>query len=276
MGERETAVLFAGIAGRDARIEEHLARVVETLAHAAGVSGGRMAARREREAMALFPSPDSAVRAALRLHAYGLTLPALAGRIGARMSVHCGPVGQRGEEVFGDTIDLALELLEGAGPGETLISEHAAMGVGPGLQRFIGAAAPGGKGAARLRAGQLLSAGSAEVFAERAARLRLSLAYRSKTVVRRREGDAVTVGSDATCDVAVQDSGASGRHCTILRSKGACILRDHSAGGTFVTVEDGAELTVRDAEIRLSGRGVISFGRPRARSEDVVQYACEG
>jgi hypothetical protein len=138
----------------------------------------------------------------------------------------------------------------------------------------VGAALPA-KGAARLQLGRLLAGRTSGIFADRVPRLRLSLAYRSTTVVRRREGDAVTIGSDVACDVAVQDSGASGRHCTILRRQEACILQDHSDGGTYVTLEDGPELAVHDAEIKLCGRGVISFGRPRAQSEELVQYACE-
>lgn len=277
MAARETAVLSAGVAG-GAGENEHLARVAETLAHATRVSGGRVALRREGgEPIALFPSPDAALRAALRLHSYMLALPRVYGKAGMRLSVHYGPVGQGGEDIAGETVDAALELLEAAAAGEALISEHAAAEVGPGLRRFVGAAFPGAKGAARLELGQVLSGGTADIFlADRAPRLRLRLDYRSMTLVRRREGDAATIGSDAACDLAVEDSAASGRHCTILRSRGACILRDHSAAGTFVTLESGREFAVRDAEIRLAGRGLISFGRPRARSEEVVQYACEG
>jgi len=34
-------------------------------------------------------------------------------------------------------------------------------------------------------------------------------------------------------------------------------------------------VAVRGEELALSGRGVISFGRPSARTEEVVQYVCD-
>ena len=274
---RETTVLLAGIVA-DAQagaggVQADVARLAETLAHAALVSGGRVTGRRERDVTALFPSPDAAVSAALRMHAYALTLPPMAASRGMRMGLHCGPVGQRGNGIAGRAVYLALELLEGAVAGEALISGDAVARLSPGIRRLVGSAAAGRTG--RLLLGDLVFRREAELFAQRAQRMRLRLAYRSKSIVQRREGDAATIGSDAACDLPVEGGGASRRHCTISRREGACLLRDHSDKGTFVTIEGGAELVVRGEEIALSGTGVISFGRPGAGSRDVVQYSCE-
>ncbi len=279
MAERETTVLFAGIVGggkADADgAHEDMARLAQALVHAAKVSNGRIAHRREREAMALFASPDAAARAALRLHAYALTLPPMAAGRDMRISLHTGPVGQRGEDIFGDTVDLALELLDAAGPGEALISAHAAAGLEPKIRRFVEPLTYGGKSAGRLQLGEVVSGSDGRLFAQREGRVRLRLAYRSKSIVRRREGDAATIGSDAACDLAVQDRDVSRSHCTISRRQGACVLLDHSDNGTFVKIEGDGELTVRGGEISLSGRGVISFGRPSAGNDEVVHYSCE-
>jgi hypothetical protein len=269
--------LIAGVAGEAAGgVDQHMERVAETLSHAARVSNGRVVALREREAVALFATPDAAARAALRLHAYALALPPFPPRLGVRICLHSGPMAQRGEEASGDTLDSALALLEAAAPGETLISEHAALALSPGFRRFVGPFESGGKGAGRLRLGELVLRKEAGALAQRMPRVQLRLAYRSQSIVRRREGDAAVIGSDAACDLAVDNHGVSLRHCTIFRRLDACVLRDHSANGTFVTLEDGAPVAVRGDEIALSGRGFISFGRANASGDDVVRYSCEG
>jgi hypothetical protein len=278
MAGRETTVLVTGViadgeAGADA-VQEHVARLAETLAHAALVSGGRVAGRRERDVTALFPTPDAAASAALRMHAYALALPSMDAGLGLRMAVHAGPVG-RGDEIFGRTIDLALELLDAASAGEALISAHAVAGLSAGLGHFVGPPGAGAEGASRLLLGELVFRKEAKLYAQRVQRMRLRLDYRSKSIVRGREGDAATIGSDAACDLAVQGGGASRQHCTISRREGACLLRDHSDHGTFVTVEGGAALVVRGEEIALSGRGVIAFDPPGAESGEVVRYSCE-
>ncbi len=278
MAGRETTVLVTGVvadgeAGAEG-VEDYVARLAQTLAHAALVSGGRVAGRRERDVTALFPTPDAAASAALRMHAYALALPPMAARLGLRMAVHGGPVG-RGDEISGRTIDLALELLDAAGAGEALISGHAAAGLSPGLGHFVGPLGSGPEGASRLLLGELVFRNEAKLYAQRAQRTRLRLDYRSKSIVRGREGDAATIGSDAACDLAVEGQGAARQHCTILRRQGAYLLRDHSARGTFVTAEGGAELAVRGAEIVLTGRGVISFDQAGAESNGVVRYSCE-
>jgi len=225
---------------------------------------------------ALFPTPDAAASAALRMHAYALALPPMASSLGLRMAVHGGPVG-RGDEISGRTIDFALELLDAAGAGEALVSRHAVSALSPGLRHFTGRLGPGAESASQLLLGELVFRSEAKLYARRVQRMRLRLAYRSKSIVRGREGDAATIGSDAACDLAVEGPGAARRHCTILRRRGAYLLRDHSANGTFVTVEGGAELAVRGAELELSGRGVISFDPPGAgaESDEVVRYSCE-
>lgn len=278
MAGRDTTVLCAGIvadgrATTDA-LQKDVARLSQTLAHAALVSGGRVAGRRERDLTALFPTSDAAASAALRMHAYALALSSMDASLGLRMAVHGGPVG-RGEQISGSTIELALELLEAAGAGEALISGHARAGLSPGLEHFVGPLGSGPEGTHRLLLGELVFRKEAKLYAQRAQRMRLRLEYRSKSIVQRREGDTATIGSDAACELPVEGHGAAQRHCTILRREGAYLLRDHSAKGTFVTAEGGTELAVRGAEIALSGRGVIAFDPPGAGSGEVVRYSCE-
>jgi adenylate cyclase len=53
------------------------------------------------------------------------------------------------------------------------------------------------------------------------------------------------------------------------------ILSDHSANGTYVTVEGDREIVLRREEFTLRGHGWIAFGQPRATSTDVIEFFCE-
>ena len=281
---RDTAVLFAGIASGDraggaqsaGAAAKAIARVVEVLEQATQLSSGRVLTRREREVMALFATPDAAARAALRMHAYAQALPPLPENLGMRVGFHYGPVAQRGEEVFGDTVNLALELVDAAKTGQILISQEAASSLSAEVQECVRplqhlALKAGG----RILLGELAWRKVATIPSSRSSVMTLHLTYRKKRLMRRRQADTVTLGRDAECDLAIEDRGASRRHCTISRRGAKCILKDHSANGTFVAAQGRGEVTVRGEEVALSGRGVISFGRSSEGTEEVVQYVCD-
>ncbi len=279
---RDTAVLFAGIASRDPAggiasapaVQEAVGRVVEVLEQATQLSNGRVLSRRELEVMALFPSPEAAAQAALRMRKYAQALPPLPESLGMRIAFHWGPVRQRGEEVFGDSVNLALELVDAATQGQILVSEQAASALGPALQQEVRPLQQvATKAGGRILLGELVPGCDVRVFSPGRPRVALHLAYRKKSVARRRRADTATVGRGEECDLAVEDRGASRKHCTFSLESAACMLRDHSANGTFVTVEGQKEAALRGEQIALAGRGRISFGRSAATTDEFVQYS---
>ena len=108
-----------------------------------------------------------------------------------------------------------------------------------------------------------------------AARAVLRLAYRGKTVVRRRDGDAVSLGRDPACDLRVDETPASRRHCTIERRGGAFMLRDHSTNGTFLAIAGQGEVRIHEQERPLGKSGTLALGQPAAATEQRVRYSCE-
>ena len=54
------------------------------------------------------------------------------------------------------------------------------------------------------------------------------------------------------------------------------VLADHSANGTFVTVEGDPEVVLRRDEFTLRGHGWIAFGQSRADTAELVEFFCEG
>jgi class 3 adenylate cyclase len=282
---RNTAVLFAELAApADARLpEKELRRLVETLGQAVDLSGGRIVTRREGGLMALFSTPDAAATAAMRIHAYAEALAEKQAGLGARIGFHSGPVKQRGNDIFGDTVNLALQIVDQAKQGQIVTTESTAASLSPAVQERV---RPLGhlkaKGAPdKVLLGELVwrkgpyDAKAVILSSPTDPRAALRLVCGGATVVRRREGDVITVGREG-CDLTVTGAAASRRHCTIERRNAAFILTDHSTNGTFVAPVKQPETAVRAASIALSGRGAIGLGQScTAASAEVIRYLCE-
>jgi hypothetical protein len=85
----------------------------------------------------------------------------------------------------------------------------------------------------------------------------------------------VALGRDATADVVIRERMASRAHGKIERRLDKFILTDHSANGTYVTIEGDREIVLRREEFTLRSHGWIAFGQPRATSTDVIEFFCE-
>jgi len=282
--QRPTAVLFAGLAGpADVQFADKERRLlIDTLGQAVDLSGGRIVIRREGELMALFATADAAATAAMRMHAYAETLQRQGG-FGVRIGFHSGPVKQRGDDIFGDTVDLALQLVDRAKTGQIITSESTAASLSPAVQerlRPLGHIEPKGE-APRVLLGELDwrrgpdDSAPSILSAPPVPRGALRLQYRKTVIVRRREGDVVTVGREDACDIVITGQAASRRHCTIERRNARFFVTDHSTNGTFIAPERQAETAVRTATVPLGGRGGIGIGQSCVVASDIVAYACE-
>src|ERR1700704_873287 len=124
---RQTTVLFADVSGStklyetagDAAALTAIGRCIEGMRKAADTTGGRGVQTIGDERMALCPSPDAAAGAAAEMHATIEQLPEVGGtKLGVRVGFHSGPVIQRENDVFGDTVNMAARLGEQAGEGQ--------------------------------------------------------------------------------------------------------------------------------------------------------------
>ena len=273
---RPTCVLVAAMSGREGQRPASsepaaalaIVRCLEAAERTARTSGGRVVRRRGEELLALFPTADAAAAAASGMQREAARLLP-AGELGLRCAFHAGAVHQRGHDVFGEAVNVAAQLCSRGGPGQILVSEEAATALGAGLRYAMAR-----RGAAL---GELDWRGiSTECLAafSMCCRPELRLTYRYNSVLRRRAGDALTIGRDPDCELCIDMRLASRRHCTIERQHDKFVLRDHSTNGTFVTL-DGYEVRVRADEIALHGRGWLSFGASRLLAEELVQFRCE-
>jgi len=61
--------------------------------------------------MALFPAPDAAAKAAVKMHVAIEVLPAIGEKkLALRIGLHSGPVIDRGDDLFGYTVNVASRL----------------------------------------------------------------------------------------------------------------------------------------------------------------------
>ena len=143
---RETTVLFADVAGStklyetvgDATAHEAIARCLEKLRAAVEQSGGRVVKTIGDEVMALFPNPGAATMAAARMQTAMEELPAVgATKLGLRVGFNAGPVIQRDNDVFGDTVNLASRLVDQAGKGQIITSTETAAQLGPMFRSWL-------------------------------------------------------------------------------------------------------------------------------------------
>ena len=293
MSDRLGTVLFADVsgstslyetAGDDAALEAISACLAAARA-ATEASGGRVVKTMGDEIMSIFPGPDAAANAAADIQARIDALPEVAGKkLGVRVGFHHGPVLQRDDDVFGDTVNLAARLVAQAKKGEIILSTDTAAQLGPVFRtmvRELHAITVKGK-AEEIGLAELVWKRDLErtvVFGVRnrgsIARNALRLRYRGQEVARRRDSDSINIGRDPGSGLVVSDEMASRQHCTIERRQEHFVLRDHSTNGTYVTFDGDAEMSVRRSEVSLRRHGWISFGQPRKPGVEVVEFFIE-
>ena len=137
---RETTVLFADVSGStklyesagDATAMEAIERCLGRLRQSSDTFGGRVVKTIGDELMVLFPSPDAAAGASAEMQHAIDALPMVANtKLGVRIGFQFGPVMQRDDDVFGDTVNLAARLVGQAGKGQIITSIETMELLGP-------------------------------------------------------------------------------------------------------------------------------------------------
>ena len=274
-GGSHAAVLFADLVG-DARVAE-CSRALE---QATAAAGGKLIKKMGEGLLATFPTPDAAAAAATQMHSAVVALaPSGDAAATLRIGFHAGPVIRRDGDVFGDTVNLAARLAQHAARGQILTSRETARLLSPALRNAARALYPvevKGK-SDKVELWEVLWQQSPDITdladhpAGSAARLRLK--HRGSEIDLPEDG--LDIGRDATCAIVIDDEHVSRRHCSIRSRQGKFLVQDHSANGTYVTVEGEREITLHREDYVLRGHGWISLGQPRDDAGEVLEYTCE-
>lgn len=285
------AVLFADVAGSTALYEvlgdeAALALVGRCLAEMSActeAAGGRVVKTIGDAVMAVFPGPDEAAGAAAAMHQRVQALPAPPGVHPAlRIGMHFGPVLEQGGDVFGDTVNLAARLGDQATRGQTVVTRETAACLG---ERFAAGLRPLFSVAVKGKAAELQLA-EIEWQAPSDERTLIALPHGTPAApppelqlqlgerrwVMGREQRKLGIGRDAGADLVLQGRSASRSHATLERRRERIVLVDHSANGSYVSLDGRAELKIHREELMLAGHGFIGFGDPRAQAPQVLEF----
>ena len=289
----EATVLFVDVSG-STRLYESAG---DAVAHAAidkcitifkdktAVVGGRVIKTIGDEVMSTFPDASSAAGAAIEMQNAIDELPPVANtKIGVRIGFHFGPMVERDNDVFGDSVNLAARLAGLASKGQIMTSRETVEMMTPLMRsssRRLYSIEVKGKATPvdlyeilwQQSEDQTTLATNRSMVKQKLTTLRLK--YLEQEIVLEGAKTSVMLGRDKAGDLVIIDRMASRQHGKIERRLDKFVLADHSANGTYVTVEGESEVVLRRAEFSLRGHGWISFGQPRATATETVEFYCE-
>lgn len=282
-------VLFARLAGgnieRGAPASSEQAhaiqRCLKRMRRAAEAFGGRTFKPTSAGAvLALFVNADSALQAASELHQRVGDLPPNAGvKLFTQAALAFGAVLIGEDRSFGETVDHADalstlaerdQILATAEVVRRLSPPFAALGHGLNAAATIGGAAHEVFAFACSDISRAAVTGSTTTARTPQVRLILNLGSETVTVDARRA--VRTLGRDIGNDLSVDEPRASRTHARIEMRTSEFVLVDVSRNGTFVQLDCGRQIVLRQQEMELPAQGQISLGRPCAADTHCISF----
>ena len=227
-----------------------------------------------------FATADAALRAACDMQeaTVALTSPALRRELSIKIAFNYGPVVPKGDDVFGDTVNVCSRLVGIANPRQVLTTQQTVDAISPGLRKRCRTLPPTklrGRAEA-VTVCEVLWRSDADITALNLTKE--TLAKASQWVLELRHGDevftieagaAVRIGRDKENDVVVPTQHASRLHARVFGRDGNFVIADQSSNGTFVMVDGSTrEIRLRREEALLGERGTIGLGNPTAAAGD--------
>ncbi len=284
------AVLFADVAG-STRLYEQLGdvqalatigRCLALVQDASRGHGGRPIKTIGDEAMVVFPTADQAAAAAAEIQHKMFELAQVDKlRVAFRVGFHFGAAIEADGDVFGDSVNVAARMVALAKSGQIILSAPTAAALSPSLHgslRELDVMTVKGK-EKDIAILELLWQDSAELTAlvtrPKLRAGKLELRHGARAIQMHAGTPSLTLGRDAQNDVVLADPLASRLHARIERRRDHFVLIDQSSNGTFVKIDGEGEFQLRRQELKLRGRGHLSFGHPHvADSVEMLTFAC--
>ncbi|MBI1207973.1 MAG: FHA domain-containing protein [Azospirillum sp.] len=287
--EVELAIIFVDICD-STRLYERLGNVEATaltqgklqeLRAIVGCHAGRVVKSLGDGLMCVFPTADDCCNAAAAMLEGEASSP-----VRLRIGCHFGCVVEKGNDVFGDAINVTARVESLARPNEILATEDAVNRLSPGLKgrtKLLDTTVVKGKtvpiGIYRFRARETVDDSMESTVVGlnildkiRESGLVLHLHYLGREFTVSRTQAKLTIGRDSGCDIHILSKRASRNHGAIEFERESFILRDHSSNGTFIaTGESPAIPLIRDAT-KLVGKGLIGVGAAPAEADGTEDY----
>ena len=238
--------------------------------------------------MCAFPSADGAANAAGEMQRRIALRPPLKGgkMLSIRVGFHYGPVIQDGEDVFGDSVNVAARMAGLALSGQALTDADTVAALSVQMRestRQINAMPVKGK-AEEVEVYELLWQVSSDrtVIPGRSPAPvsvpgggpSIKLTHRGKVLTFK---ETVYFGREAAGNqVVITDPMASRRHAKLELRAGKFVLVDQSSNGTFVIIGTANEIRLKREEMMLYSSGRFAFGHSTADpGAEVVEFSCD-
>lgn len=228
--------------------------------------------------MCMFPDAECAIDAAVEMHRVVSELRTSGVTVRIRIGLHAGPVVIGGDDVFGDTVNVAAYLADAASADQILIAEETLTALNPGRNDAVRPIFDA------ILKNTLARTSVCEVLWRDDAAERTDINLQVSRLIPQDAGSlllvfdgkerrvdywhpTLTIGRERTCEVVVLNPLVSRRHATIRIERTQFYLVDHSVNGTFVTRENGEDIHVVRREILLEDRGGIRPGYDKSQPD---------
>lgn len=281
-GKQKLAILFADISGSTALydklgdvkalqlVSEYLnIMVAEVTPHQ-----GRLIKTIGDEIMCAFPSAAAACEAACAMQdAIQQSRPDTGPILYIRIGFHFGEVLCEGEDVFGDTVNIAARVTAITRARQIMVTQAVVDALPPALLKMvrkITRAEFRGKEEAldvfqiNWERDDTMSTriGFPEFRKPAATRKELLLRYQQQALTLNEQHKSIVLGREDNCELCIRSSFASRQHARIEFSFGKFVITDYSANGTYIRFSDNQEVHLSHQEMILHGTGMISLGQP--------------
>jgi adenylate cyclase len=285
------AIVFADLAGSsrlylglgDEKASAVVATCIATLARAVENGGGTLVRVIGDEILALFPTTDAAVNAAIEMQNGIVDLPPVLGRrLGIRVGLHAGEVLQIGPELYGDAVNVAARMASQAKSNEILLTAITAREIrGPAktMCRQLGWVEIKGQNEPFEIAEIVWRAEEATMMSTRAGRGPLTPITNNRAMAFTLGGPPVPLteqrtnisfGRETQNDMVVMGPKVSRQHCFVELRRGRVVLVDQSANGTFIVPDGGEPTHLHRDTIVLTGAGFLGLGEAPSENPAVV------
>lgn len=286
--EKPRSVLVAELSGTvllHGKIENSEAlravdRCVRRMRRVVEAGGGSVVKSDANQLIAVFSLADEAFHAAIEMQQRVADLPPVSGvKLAIGVSFVSGSVREEKAGVTGADVDLAAQLAAIAKPGQILTDADSRAALSAALQpcaRDLGPASDGKAGAPGIF--EVIAADMPPPLVNLAVEtaeprnsgsqgpcLRLSHGGKNHTLDDR--SPVIKMGRAANNDLIINDSRASRHHARIERRGEQIVVIDTSTNGTYVTMRGKPELSLRQGDCVIYGKGVICFAASATDSD---------
>ena len=265
----------------DERAHRLIGECMASLVAQIDTEGGRVIKKLGDGILSTLPTAEASFNAAV-----GMQKAQANKEISIRVGLNYGPVLERENDVFGDTVNIAAHLTAYAKAGEVFMTEEFVRSLPQPLisraqfldrSSFKGRAAPTNIYRAASVGGDAadMTVIGGGVIAVEPQPTSLALRHRKWELTIAQGSREFTVGRDAGCDVVVEGPFVSRVHAAFRIRRGKFYLLDRSANGTFVAYKDSEPVFLKREEIQLHDSGIISLGEDFVHGqENLIYYDC--